>query len=123
MVAYLTPLSSSLDTGDGCERPADRRAPLRGGFDGRYRQEEAEPVLPRGHAQRDPVRGAAAGPLPVVGGPTGLENRQGGAAESPVAERHARRGPRRTARITRFAIHLWLGARRAPGPFSVVRRG
>src|SRR5256885_60176 len=53
----------------------ERRAPLRGGFDGRYRQEEAEPLLPRGHAAGDSGGGEPAGPLALVDRAAGMEDR------------------------------------------------
>jgi len=80
---------------------------------------QTEPVLPRGHAQRDIQSQAQRLDRSLSWGvQQAWKNRQGGAAEGPAVadDMSTTTPPRRADNALRH--HLWLGARRAPGPFS-----
>src|SRR5713226_421095 len=65
-------------------------------LDGGYRQEEAESLLPGGHAARDSGGGQPAGPVPLVDRPASVEDRAQRDHALPIGERRdRRRGPRR----------------------------
>jgi len=85
----------------------------------RQRRTQAEPLLSRGDALRDPDAGAAARPLTVLGGPASLEDLEAGSAEDPLAQRHVGRRPERAAEVGTGRQRKLIGRRcwaeRSPG--------